>query len=118
VPLVTQRLNLICRLNILFLRPEDPGTLIRHGGDLDNRLKTLFDALRRPQDPAEIPGGDQPNPSEIPFFCLLEDDALISDLDVTTDRLLEPSNPQDVSLMIHVTTKPTIVTYLTIALGG
>ncbi len=117
-PLVTQRLNLICRLNILFLRPQDPGILIGHGGDLDNRLKTLLDALRIPQDPPEIPKGDQPRASETPFFCLLEDDALIADLSVTTDRLLEPSDPQDVSLVIHVWMRATIATWISIGLGG
>src|SRR6266851_4870380 len=45
VPLVTEELNLICGLDILFLRPSAPGQLVS-GGDLDNRLKTLFDALR------------------------------------------------------------------------
>jgi hypothetical protein len=28
VPLVTQRLSLICRLSILFMRPADPGALV------------------------------------------------------------------------------------------
>src|SRR6266851_2022476 len=48
VPLVTEELNLICGLDILFLRPSAPGQLVS-GGDLDNRLKTLFDALRIPE---------------------------------------------------------------------
>ena len=47
VPLVTRELNLICGLEILFLRPSIPGNLIR-AGDIDNRLKVLFDALKIP----------------------------------------------------------------------
>jgi hypothetical protein len=37
--------GLICRLAITFLRREDPGAVV-HGGDIDNRLNTLLDALR------------------------------------------------------------------------
>src|ERR1700730_6938816 len=44
VPLVTQELDLICGLEILFLRPDKPGQAI-WAGDIDNRLKTLLDAL-------------------------------------------------------------------------
>jgi hypothetical protein len=35
-------------LNILFLRADIPGKVVQ-SGDIDNRLKTLFDALRMPQ---------------------------------------------------------------------
>jgi hypothetical protein len=38
VPLITERLNLVARLNITFLTPEEPGRTITQGGDLDNRL--------------------------------------------------------------------------------
>ena len=37
VPLVTSHLNLICGLDILFLRPDKPGGLI-WAGDIDNEL--------------------------------------------------------------------------------
>jgi hypothetical protein len=45
VPLVSSELRLVCTLDILLLRREEPGGVIQGGGDLDNRLKTLFDAL-------------------------------------------------------------------------
>src|SRR6266849_6098917 len=48
VPLVRQSLALACSLDILFLRREEPGSLILQGGDIDNRIKTLFDALKMP----------------------------------------------------------------------
>lgn len=48
-PLVTERLNLICHLDILFLRREVPGRVLTQGGDIDNRLKTLLDSLRMPK---------------------------------------------------------------------
>src|SRR5215831_14678378 len=44
VPLVSDKLKLVAELTIVMLRPEVPGGLVRSGGDIDNRLKTLFDA--------------------------------------------------------------------------
>jgi hypothetical protein len=47
-PLVTQNNNLSCELSILLLRLQMPGQLLGTGGDIDNRIKTLLDALRLP----------------------------------------------------------------------
>lgn len=88
VPLVSKELDLVCSLNVLFLRRENPGDLLTQGGDIDNRIKTLFDALRIPKDGNELVG--QPEADENPFFCLLEDDCLVTEINVTTDRLLTP----------------------------
>ena len=38
-------MHLAAELDIVFLRQQAPGKLIGEGGDIDNRLKTLFDAL-------------------------------------------------------------------------
>jgi hypothetical protein len=46
-PLVTDKLHLICDLKVTMLRPGEPGGVISVG-DIDNRLKTLFDALSIP----------------------------------------------------------------------
>jgi hypothetical protein len=105
VPLVTSEARLRCRIDILFLRPEEPRYIL-HGGDLDARLKTVFDALRIPVNLDET-GGEGPREDEDPFFCLLEDDKLISDVSVTTDQLLvlpkeRQVNPNDAFLVIHV----------------
>jgi hypothetical protein len=109
-PLVTSRWRLHCRLNILFLRPGLPGKLISKGGDIDNRIKTLFDALR-------IPAlGELPKPNDPPWkgvtCCLLENDSLISGFDVETDQLLggeagggPPMPDSCVQLVIHVAVK-------------
>jgi hypothetical protein len=71
VPLITQDEGLACAIDILFLRPEAPGSIItKGGGDIDNRIKTLFDALRIPQECSEVEGLS-PGPNEVPFFCLL-----------------------------------------------
>jgi hypothetical protein len=93
VPLISNQTGLVCRLDIQFLRRSAPGEIVKHGGDLDNRLKTLFDALRIP----DSVGDDvQPENSEMPFFyCLLQDDALIIEVNVSTDILLEPAEIVD-----------------------
>lgn len=47
-PLVSNRLHLLAELDILMLRPERPGGIVTSGGDIDNKLKTLLDALGMP----------------------------------------------------------------------
>src|SRR5262249_5853521 len=42
VPLVTEEMDVVAELSVALLRPEPPGSLITQGGDLDNRIKTLF----------------------------------------------------------------------------
>ena len=117
-PLVTEKLNLIAELKITMLRPESPGSIITQSGDIDNRLKTLFDALKIPKEPTAIPNNDNPSESENPFFCLLEDDSLITKVQVDTDRLLEEcQNKSEVVLLIHVTTKTTRSSWDNIGFG-
>lgn len=75
----------------------------------DNRLKTLFDALRVPRNVNELPSGAEPKDSEVPFRCLLEDDSLITGHAVTTDRLLLPAaNDNHVRLILRVHIEPMI----------
>jgi hypothetical protein len=87
VPLIEERFCLACSVDVLFLRVGGPGSLIKNG-DIDNRVKTLFDALKMPKE-NEL-GGLSPQDGEDPFYCLFEDDKLISEVRVTTDRLLWP----------------------------
>lgn len=109
VPLISPSLHLICELRIFMLKPELPGSIITQAGDIDNRLKTLFDALRVPVD-NEIPKDEKPEVDEDPFFCLLENDSLISKIVVDTDRLLKKTQKTtDVHLDIQVITRPTQV---------
>jgi len=117
-PLVCTKLNLVAELDITFLRPEPPGRIVTQGGDIDNRLKTLFDALRMPKEEQEIPNGDISGENENPFFCLLEDDNLITKVAVTTDRLLKPcEDPSFVNLLITVRTKLTKMSWNNMDLG-
>jgi hypothetical protein len=72
-PLVSSALGweTIASLEILLLRPTQPGDLINTGGDLDNRMKTLFDALRLPA-AGELPKDEMPSEDEMPFLFSLK----------------------------------------------
>jgi hypothetical protein len=108
-PLVTSKHACYCDLDILFLRHGNPGS-IRVNGDIDNRLKTLYDALRMPKNENELPTDAAPDEDDKPFYCLLEDDSLITGTDIVTDRLLLPSSigPNEVRLVIHVHIAPMV----------
>jgi hypothetical protein len=107
VPLVSEVGGFTCALDILFLRRDNPGSLVHDGGDIDNRIKVLLDGLRMPKTTQELGGLTIDPADEDPFFCLLEDDSLLTRLSVTTDRLLSPQKAaediHDVLLEIHVT---------------
>ncbi|ADE17025.1 conserved hypothetical protein (plasmid) [Nitrosococcus halophilus Nc 4] len=107
-PLVSSKIFLATELIITLLRPEQPGNIIIQSGDIDNRLKTLFDALCVPAQENQLPTGKVQEADENPIFCLLEDDRLITSVQVKTDRLLESgSNSKEVVLLIHARTKVT-----------
>jgi hypothetical protein len=101
---------LLAELDILLLRPENPGSILQHA-DIDNRLKTLFDALRHPDKEQELPDGWTPSVEERPLHCLLDDDRLISRVNVDTDRLLDPRSEDEVSLIIRVRVRASTPTY-------
>ncbi len=54
VPIVTSPQEAHCELAVRLHRPTPPGSILYEGGDLDNRLKVLFDALRIPTTREEI----------------------------------------------------------------
>jgi hypothetical protein len=115
VPLASRRWFTVADVDVLFLRRSPPGQLIGHGGDIDNRMKTLFDALRVPN-AAELPHGEGPGEDEEPFYCLLQDDALITTLSVRTDEWLEQGDQDHVLLVMHVNVRPTRAIWTTIGL--
>src|SRR5437868_3416132 len=86
MPLITPKLDLRAELRILLLSAGLPGGLVRHG-DIDNRLKTLFDALSVPSQPQEIPSSRDVEPDQR-VFCLLDDDRYITRVDVESERHL------------------------------
>ena len=119
VPLVCEDFSLLCAIRILFLRRDVPGTVIT-AGDIDNRLKTVIDALRRPRNANELVGNEIPQAGEDPFFVLLEDDKLVTHLEVETDTLLDaPSGNVDdharARLVITVDIRPYNLTYFNLS---
>ena len=107
LPMVNNLYGQVAELNIFILWPDAPGTIIINKGDIDNRLKTLLDALRMPKDNNEIPKDDFPKDDEVIFYCLLEDDKLITKISIMTDRLLYSNvNHSEVKLFIQVNVKP------------
>jgi hypothetical protein len=86
LPIMSSEWNLTCALDILILRRDDFPVIT--SGDLDNRIKTLLDALRIPK------VGEFCDGEENPLYCLLEDDKLVGELKVTADLLL--STPEQV----------------------
>ncbi len=78
----------------------------------------LFDALRMPEI-SELPSSA--TPIDDPFFCLLENDSLITGFKITSEKLLEPYSDKDrsrVRLVINVTVKVHRLTYGNMAMGG
>lgn len=100
-PLITSKLYLVCQLDIVLLWPDEPGKIVGSGGDIDNRLKTLFDALTCP-DENQVREVMQDTDDQDIFYCLLEDDKLITDVAVKTHTLLRGENSDDVLVLLHV----------------
>jgi hypothetical protein len=86
LPLVRESLALSCVLNITFMRKEKAGR-VYNSGDMDNRLKTFLDSLKVPKSEADSVARVFPKPTQ-PIHCLLEDDSLITGLNVESTRLL------------------------------
>lgn len=116
-PLVTSVLKFICELDITILWPEQPGVISAHGGDIDNRLKTLLDALQCP-DINQVKPVRKNYEDKQPFFCLLENDKLITSVNIKTHTLLGSESETDVSILIHVVVKATELMWATIGLCG
>lgn len=72
---------------------------------MDNRLKTLFDALAIPNEQQIV---DDPTFTG-PVYCLMEDDRLIAKIEVDTHQLLARPNAtqHDVHLVIEVDVRVT-----------
>lgn len=102
IPIATEANGLVCSLDVQLLMPEFHGII---HGDVDNRLKTLVDALTKPKRGQLVKKLDDP-PDPNPLYCLLEDDKLITGLTIKVDRLLYPmeGNQDDTIAIIRVTT--------------
>ena len=103
-PLITTENGLVCELNILMLRPNDHKSVVQ-GGDIDGRIKTIFDSLSIPTN-GDVLSKFPPTPGV--FHILLSDDSLISKVSVDTDELLQRDATHDkhhVQLIIEVSTR-------------
>jgi len=105
--------------DILFLRRDVPGSAIQ-AGDIDNRVKTIIDALRKPDNANELRGNESPRCDEDPFFCLLQDDKLVSHFAVETDTLLDEPQLDDADkrrarVVITVEIRPYLPTHFNLA---
>jgi hypothetical protein len=105
-PLVTMESNLLCELSILMLRPNDEKSVVQ-GGDIDGRMKTIFDSLCIPSNGDVLSKFPEHNGA---FYTLLSDDTLISKVTVETDELLlqnqvNSNNDSLAQLIIEVGTR-------------
>lgn len=105
--LVSEHLRTVVDLDICLLVPHEVGAIVKNGGDIDNRVKTLFDALRVPSVASEIPGTDQFDYSDGGMYCLLQDDKLINKVSIQSFRDFDPISSDSVRCTIKVTTKIT-----------
>ena len=122
VPLVRESISLLCGLNILFLRRDFPQGGVVSAGDIDNRVKTIIDALTKPLGSAQL-GGIPPSQDEDPFFVLLENDKLVTSLAVETDALLSPPREAQhqacyARVIITVELRPYDVTMFNLGFAG
>ncbi len=90
LPLVTRDSNLEVDLEIVLLSQMGPGGEKQSFGDLDNLLKALIDGLRMAQNANEI-RNEVPEKGETPFLCLLEDDQVIRNIQISHKKLFFPS---------------------------
>jgi hypothetical protein len=99
----------VCALDILFLRRDKPGDLIKGGGDIDNLGESVAGCSPRSSEPDELAGAS-PGQNEDPVCCLLEDDKLVTRVTSQRDQLFTPLKEDeaqnDVHLIIHVRTIP------------
>ena len=104
-PLITQSQHRFAEVHAVLQRRRKWGHVFTPGGDLDNQLKVVLDGLRIPQEDNETRGF--PLPEDRRYFCLLENDALITDVRVQTAQLYAPKaadeQKSDVILSLYVT---------------
>ncbi len=82
-PIITPNLKLLAEIEIQLFHPEIVGVA---RSDIDNRVKTILDGLRCPQNEHEI--GENTPKNIGPIYTLLDDDHLVTKLTVNTSHLL------------------------------
>ena len=106
-------MDFYCAIEILILRPGSRKAVFSQG-DIDGRLKTLLDALSKPDSNQGYADRKPEKRSDNPLYVLLENDKQITKVTVETDTMLQPLNPDvpsgyhenDVRLLIGVSLAP------------
>jgi hypothetical protein len=95
LPLVVNgyALKLKCDLEILIQSRIKPYGVLGDNGDLDNRAKTLIDALTLPQRNQLV--DENATATDDPIYCLLQDDRLVSKITIAAEPLLDPPEPNE-----------------------
>jgi hypothetical protein len=109
VPMITRVMEAYCHLRILLRRPIRPGTIVYSGGDLDGRLKTLFDALAMPPQLQDLP--EQITGSDDLCLCLLEGDELITGLSIDSEEWASAPSSLHAEVDITVTIRAVTLMY-------
>jgi hypothetical protein len=114
VPLVTGVRESHCHLSMRFYRRTEDEGILFDGGDIDNRLKTFFDALQVPQSIEQMPASSrnpQGDAKEWPaIFCLVDNDRSITKLAIESFILLtdipkdckRPQNYAEIDIDVEV----------------
>lgn len=97
IPIINPELHLLAELDILLLHPEVLGTA---RADIDNRMKTLFDGLRRPQTSQEVTDNLRNQAKNKTIYTLLDDDKMITKVTVNTSHMLEPVEGPDMVMLV------------------
>jgi hypothetical protein len=112
VPLAREEIYIDVSLRVLCLRRAHHDAVLP-ARDIDNRVKTLIDALAMPSLKQGVPPlNGKPRPAadnEKPFYVLMDDDRRVTHLEVETDNdLADPPQDADesfVRLVISVETR-------------
>ena len=99
IPIISPELDLVAELDILMMHPEVLGTA---RADIDNRLKTLLDGLRRPQVSQEVTDNLVKKFGNKPIYTLFDDDKLVTKITVNTTHLLDFKDVNEIVLVIAV----------------
>lgn len=105
-PLVSKKLKLNAELDVLLLRAGPAGSVLTGQGDIDNRLKVLFDALSVPTLQQAHPCSGGLGTEATPLHTLLEDDDMVTRVNVDTARLLGDHAAGHVRAIVRVDVRP------------
>lgn len=103
--LISEHLATAVDISVTILVPHEVARIVHNGGDLDNRIKTLFDALRVPSIASEVPSSDSFDYTAGGMYCLLQDDKLIDRVSLRTYQDYAPVGLDTVTAVIEIKTK-------------